>query len=105
MGIQVVYDSLQSGAQNLRSGPANDLGTLKIRVTDAKGNLTDSALEHDGVAEQAAKIEDIASYFENDVSFTVNQLNCKSKLVEGLNFEMILTAQEVYEEISRSSYG
>ena len=48
----------------------------------------------------AVKTIFLASYFENDVSFTVNQLNCKSKLVEGLNFEMILTSQEVYEEIS-----
>ena len=37
---------------------------------------------------------------KNDVSFTVNELFNKSKLVEGLNFEMLLTAQEVYEEIS-----
>ena len=42
----------------------------------------------------------LSSFFENDVSFTVNELFNKSKLVEGLNFEMLLTAQEVYEEIS-----
>ena len=80
MGIQVVYDSLQSGAENLRSGPANELGTLKTRVTEAKSNLSDSALEHDGVAEQAAKIDDIASYFEN-VKVAVEFLADRSDMI------------------------
>ena len=48
----------------------------------------------------AVKTIFLASFFENDISFTVNQLNSKSKLIEGLNFEMVLTAQEVYTEIS-----
>ena len=48
----------------------------------------------------AVKTIFLSSFFENDVSFTVNELFNKSKLVEGLNFEMLLTAQEVYEEIS-----
>ena len=48
----------------------------------------------------AVKTIFLASYFENEVSFTVDELFNKSKLVEGLNFEMVLSAQEVYEEIS-----
>ena len=45
----------------------------------------------------AVKTIFLASYFENEVSFTVDELFNKSKLVEGLNFEMVLSAQEVYE--------
>jgi len=44
----------------------------------------------------AVKTIFLSSYFGNDVSFIVNKLYNKSKLVKGLNFEMILSAQEVY---------
>ena len=71
----------------------------------SRSRSTDNILARNGFKhlkrfKTAVKTIFLASYFENDVSFTVNQLNCKSKLVEGLNFEMILTSQEVYEEIS-----
>ena len=39
----------------------------------------------------AVKTIFLSSFFENEVSFTVDELFNKSKLVKGLNFEMLLT--------------
>ena len=65
MGIQVVYDSLQSGAASLRSGPIDKLGQLKTEVTAAVNCLSNNALEHDGVSEQVTEMEQIQTYFDN----------------------------------------
>ena len=74
---------------------------LKLSSSRSTDNiLACNGFKHLKRFKTAVKTIFLASYFENDVSFTVNQLNSKSKLVEGLNFEMILTSQEVYEEIS-----
>lgn len=74
-----------------------------FKIIDSR--LTDNILARNGFKrikrfKTAVKTIFLSSYFDNDVSFTVNELFHKSKLVEGLNFEMILSAQEVYEEIS-----
>ena len=68
MGIQVVYDSLQSGAASLRSGPIDKLGQLKTGVTDAINCLSNNALEHDGVTEQVTEMEQIQTYFDNIIA-------------------------------------
>ena len=67
--------------------------------------MTDNILARNGFKrikkfKTAVKTIFLSSFFENEVSFTVDELFNKSKLVKGLNFEMLLTAQEVYEEIS-----
>jgi len=74
-----------------------------FKIIDSRS--TDNILARNGFKrikrfKTAVKTIFLSSFFENDVSFTVNELFNKSKLVEGLNFEMLLTAQEVYEEIS-----
>lgn len=74
-----------------------------FKIIDSR--MTDTILARNGFKrikrfKTAVKTIFLASFFENDVSFTVNELFNKSRLVEGLNFEMLLTAQEVYEEIS-----
>ena len=74
-----------------------------FKIIDSR--LTDNILARNGFKrikrfKTAVKTIFLSSYFDNDVSFTVNELFHKSKLVEGLNFEMILSAQDVYEEIS-----
>lgn len=74
-----------------------------FKIIDSR--MTDTILARNGFKrikrfKTAVKTIFLASFFENDVSFTVNELFNKSRLVKGLNFEMLLTAQEVYEEIS-----
>lgn len=71
----------------------------------SRSRMTDTILARNGFKrikrfKTAVKTIFLSSFFENEVSFTVDELFNKSKLVKGLNFEMLLTAQEVYEEIS-----
>ena len=43
----------------------------------------------------------IAVYFECSISFVVEELKSKSKLREGLNFDIVLEAQEIYDRLSK----
>ena len=43
----------------------------------------------------------IASYFECSIYFVVDELKSKSKLREGLNFDIVLEAQEIYDRLSK----
>ena len=43
----------------------------------------------------------ISLFFECDISFVVEELKNKSELREGLNFEAVLEAQEIYDRLSR----
>lgn len=42
----------------------------------------------------------ISLFFECDISFVVEELKNKSELREGLNFEAVLEAQEIYDRLS-----
>ena len=43
----------------------------------------------------------LAAYFECDISFVVDELKSKSELREGLNFDIVLEAQEIYDKLSK----
>ena len=43
----------------------------------------------------------LAAYFECSISFVVEELKSKSKLREGLNFDIVLEAQEIYDRLSK----
>ena len=43
----------------------------------------------------------ISIYFECDISFVVDELKSKSELREGLDFSLVLEAQEIYDRLSR----
>lgn len=43
----------------------------------------------------------IAAYFECSISFVVEELKSKSELKEGLNFDIVLEAQDIYDRLSK----
>lgn len=43
----------------------------------------------------------IAAYFECCISFVVDELKSKYKLRGGLNFDIVLEAQEIYDRLSK----
>lgn len=43
----------------------------------------------------------IADYFECSISFVVEELKSKSELKEGLNFDIVLEAQDIYDRLSK----
>lgn len=43
----------------------------------------------------------MAAYFECSIFFVVDELNNKSKLKEGLDFDIVLEAQEIYDRLSK----
>ena len=43
----------------------------------------------------------IASYFECSISFVIDELKSKFKLREGLDFDIVLEAQEIYDRLSK----
>ncbi len=43
----------------------------------------------------------LAVYFECNISFVVDELKSKSKLREGLDFDIVLEAQEIYDRLSK----
>ena len=43
----------------------------------------------------------LTAYFECSISFVVDELKSKSELIEGLNFDIVLEAQEIYGRLSK----
>lgn len=43
----------------------------------------------------------LAAYFECSISFVVDELKSKSELREGLNFDIVLEAQEIFDRLSK----
>ena len=43
----------------------------------------------------------LTAYFECSISFVVDELKSKSELIEGLNFDIVLEAQEIYDRLSK----
>ena len=43
----------------------------------------------------------VADYFECSITFVVGELKSKSELREGLNFDIVLEAQEIYDRLSK----
>ena len=43
----------------------------------------------------------VAAYFECSITFVVGELKSKSELREGLNFDIVLEAQEIYNRLSK----
>lgn len=43
----------------------------------------------------------LAAYFECSISFVVDELKSKSELRKGLNFDIVLEAQEIYDRLSK----